>query len=86
VERCGGAFLHHDAGVEHNAALLPGLISRADVVMFPVDCVSHDAVTMVKRSCSQLGKRVMPLRSSGLACLMSALAAVTPVRAARNPT
>jgi Uncharacterized protein conserved in bacteria (DUF2325) len=76
VERYGGAFLHHDAGVEHNAALLPGLISRADVVLFPVDCVSHDAVAVVKRSCSQLGKRLMPLRTSSLACLVSALATI----------
>jgi hypothetical protein len=78
VERHGGVFLHHDAGVEHNAALLPGLISRADIVLFPVDCVSHDAVAVVKRSCGQLGKRLMPLRTSSLACLMSALAAVEP--------
>ena len=76
VERYGGAFLHHDAGVEHNAALLPGLISRADIVLFPVDCVSHDAVAVVKRSCSQLGKRLMPLRTSSLACLLSALASI----------
>jgi len=78
VERCGGAFLHHDAGVEHSAALLPGLISRADIVLFPVDCVSHDAVAVVKRSCGQLGKRLMPLRTSSLACLVSALAAIEP--------
>jgi hypothetical protein len=78
VERYGGAFLHHDAGVEHNAALLPGLISRADIVLFPVDCVSHDAVAVIKRSCSQLGKRLMPLRTSSLACLVSALGAVGP--------
>jgi hypothetical protein len=76
VERFGGAFLHHDAGVEHSAALLPGLISRADIVLFPVDCVSHDAVAVVKRSCSQLGKRLMPLRTSSLACLVSALPAI----------
>lgn len=78
VERYGGAFLHHDAGVEHSAALLPGLISRADIVLFPVDCVSHDAVAVVKRSCGQLGKRLMPLRTSSLACLVSALAAIEP--------
>jgi hypothetical protein len=84
VERCGGAFLHHDAGVEHSATLLPGLISRADIVLFPVDCVSHDAVAVVKRSCSQLGKRLMPLRTSSLASLMSALATIEPGEGARE--
>jgi Uncharacterized protein conserved in bacteria (DUF2325) len=84
VERCGGAFLHHDAGVEHSAALLPGLISRADIVLFPVDCVSHDAVAVVKRSCGQLGKRLMPLRTSSLTCLVSALAAIEGGEEARE--
>ena len=84
VERCGGAFLHHDAGVEHNAALLPGLISRADHVLFPVDCVSHDAVAVIKRSCGQLGKPVIPLRTSSLACLVTALAAIEPGDEARE--
>ncbi len=29
VESTKGRFLHHDGGIEHNAALLPGLVSRA---------------------------------------------------------
>lgn len=84
VERCGGAFLHHDAGVEHNAALLPGLIGRADHVLFPVDCVSHDAVAVIKRSCGQLGKRAIPLRTSSLACLIGALATIAPSEETRE--
>jgi len=75
VERVNGRFLHHDGGVEHSAALLPGLISRADLAVFPVDCVSHDAVASLKRVCRQLGKRYLPLRTSSLACLLSGLAA-----------
>jgi hypothetical protein len=76
VERTRGCFLHHDGGIEHNAALLPGLVSRADVAVFPVDCVSHDAAASVKRVCRQLGKRYVPLRSSSLTCLLSWLAAM----------
>jgi Uncharacterized protein conserved in bacteria (DUF2325) len=75
VERAGGRFLHYDGGLEHNAALLPGLVSRADLAVFPVDCVSHDAVSSLKRVCRQLGKRYLPLRTSSLACLLSALGA-----------
>jgi hypothetical protein len=81
VERSGGRFLHHDAGLEHNATLLPGLVSRADIVVFPVDCISHDAAGAIKRSCGQLHKRYVPLRTSSLTCLMSALAARQPVSA-----
>jgi hypothetical protein len=81
VERTRGRFLHHDGGIEHNAALLPGLVSRADVAVFPVDCVSHDAAASVKRICRQLGKRYVPLRSSSLTCLLSGLAAMQETEA-----
>jgi hypothetical protein len=73
VERIGAGFLHHDGGIEHGAALLPGLVSRADRVLFPIDCVSHDAVAMIKRLCRQTGKRYAPLRTASLACLLAAL-------------
>jgi hypothetical protein len=74
VERAGARFLHHDGGVEHGATLLPGLISRADHLFFPVDCISHDAVATIKRLCRQAGKGYAPLRTASLACLLAALA------------
>jgi hypothetical protein len=78
VERINGRFLHHDGGLEHNAALLPGLVSRADVAVFPVDCVSHEAVAALKRACRLSGKRYLALRTSSLACLLAALTAHEP--------
>jgi hypothetical protein len=74
VERAGGSFLHHDGGIEHNGTLLPGLIGRADCTMFPIDCISHDAMGTVKRQCRLSGKPFVPLRTSSLACLLSGLA------------
>ncbi len=74
VERVNGQFLHHDGGLEDSAALLPGLVSRAHIAVFPVDCVSHNAVTSVKRFCEQLGRPYVPIRTSSLSCLLSALA------------
>jgi Uncharacterized protein conserved in bacteria (DUF2325) len=86
VERTNGRFLHHDGGLEHNAGLLPGLVSRADLVVFPVDCISHDAAGSLKRTCRQLGKRYLPLRTSSLASLVSGLAgATTAATASRGP-
>ena len=73
IERAGARFLHHDGGIEHGAALLPGLVNRADHVFFPIDCVSHDAVATVKRLCRMTAKTYEPLRSASLACLLSAL-------------
>ncbi|RAI54570.1 DUF2325 domain-containing protein [Roseicella frigidaeris] len=69
--RHGAALLHHDA--EQGAALLPGLIGRADLVVFPVDCVSHDAALAVKRLCRQCGRPYHALRSTGVASLLHAL-------------
>lgn len=73
AERCGAVFLHHDGGVEEREGLLPGLVSRADAVLFPTDCVSHAAVSLVKRLCRQAGKPLLPLRSTGLAPFCAAL-------------
>jgi hypothetical protein len=73
IERAGGRFLHHDGGIEHSSGLLPGLVSRADRVVFPIDCISHDAAAAIKRLCRLAGKTYAPLRTASLACLLSAL-------------
>ncbi len=73
LEAAGGALLCHDGGRHDHPSLLPGLISQADRVAFPVDCVSHDAALTVKRLCRQLGKPWLPLRSSGLGSFLAAL-------------
>lgn len=74
AEGCGGHFLHHDGGVDDRSGLIAGLVSRADLIVFPVDCVSHEAVTLVKRLCRQMSKPYLPLRSTGLGSFVSALA------------
>jgi hypothetical protein len=73
AERQGAAFLHHDGGLEDRSGLLGGLVSRADVVAFPVDCISHEAVTNLKRLCRQMAKPFMPLRSSGMGSFAATL-------------
>lgn len=74
AEQLGAAaFTHHDGGVEDALALLPALASRADLVVFPVDCVSHPAVIAVKKLCRQTGKRFLPLRTAGTASFLAAL-------------
>jgi hypothetical protein len=67
AERAGAVFLYHDGGIEERGGLLPGLISRADAVLLPVDCISHAAMLSVKRLCRQSGKKFVPLRTAGLA-------------------
>ena len=81
VERTGARFLHHDGGIEHSAALLPGLLNKADDLFFPVDCISHDAMATIKRICRQANKPYHPLRTASLAALMSSLVTMDRSRA-----
>lgn len=52
--------------------------ARADCTVFPVDCVSHNAVAAVKRVARSGGKPYLALRSSGLTSFASALLAIAP--------
>ncbi len=69
----GIAFEHHDGGQQEATSMLPGMIGRADIVLFPVDCISHDAANVVKRQCKLMEKRWAPLRSAGLGCFLRTL-------------
>jgi hypothetical protein len=73
AERSGARFLHHDGGIEHHLNLLAGLTSQADVVVFPVDCISHHAAQIAKTQCQQADKRFVPLRSASVTSLLAAL-------------
>jgi hypothetical protein len=85
VERTGARFLYHDGGIENSMATLPGLLSRADFALFPVDCVSHDAMVCVKRLCRQSGKPFIALRTSSLTALLSALSSIRQTVPAATP-
>ena len=73
VERQGGELLHHDGGVDDNIVTLAGLVSRAGLILFPVDCVSHEAMWSVKRLATQQGKPFAPMRTASLAAFAQAL-------------
>jgi hypothetical protein len=73
AERAGAILLHHDGGIEERNGLLQGHISRADAVLFPVDCVSHTAMSLIKRLCRQSGKPFLPLRGPGRTPFYAAL-------------
>jgi hypothetical protein len=79
-EERGAQLLHHDGGVDDRSGLLAGLVSRADIVMFPVDCVSHEAVLIVKRVCRQMSKPYLPLRSTGISSFVAALGSEAVMR------
>lgn len=76
VERRGGDFIHHDGGLEEQKTHLDVLVRRAEVVLCPVDAVSHDACLRVKKACKRSARPFVPLRSSGVASLAAALHAL----------
>jgi hypothetical protein len=73
VEQADGEFIYHDGGLEQRKGLLAGEVGKADLVFFPVDCVSHDAVVLLKRLCGQAAKRYRPLRTASIASFIAAL-------------
>lgn len=77
----GGTLLLHDGGIEDNDLLLASLVSRADIIFFPVDCVSHYAAGTVKRTCRNEGKKYVPLRSAAVTSFIAGLCALPKVPA-----
>jgi hypothetical protein len=73
TEQTGADFIHHDGGIEDRSGLLEAQVAHADAVFFPVDCVSHGAVAVIKRISRHATKPYVALRSSGLSSFAAAL-------------
>ena len=75
IECANGEFIHHDGGIEDRRGLLISAVNKADLVIFPVDCVSHDAALGLKRLCQQAGKPYRPVRSASVSSFLAAVIA-----------
>ncbi|BCG63173.1 MAG: hypothetical protein methR_P0867 [Methyloprofundus sp.] len=73
VEEKSGIFMHHDGGMEKNTQDLQQSLGKADIVIFPSDCISHDAYWKIKAICKKQHKPFRYLKSSGLYALSSML-------------
>ena len=73
VEKGNGCFLHHDGGLEESGHRLAALLNRADAVLCPLDCISHDAVNRIKRDCKRYGKPLKLLPQASLAAFSQGL-------------
>jgi hypothetical protein len=73
VERQNGRFLHHDGGREDSRQRLGTILSQADAVLCPLDCVSHDAVNRVKRFCENYAKPLVLLPHASLSAFARGL-------------
>jgi hypothetical protein len=73
VEKGNGCFLHHDGGLEESGHRLGALLARADAVLCPLDCISHDAVNRIKQDCKRYGKPLKLLPRASLAAFTRGL-------------
>lgn len=85
VQRCNGELICHDGGLEDNRARLAALLPRADAVVCPLDCVSHDAYQRVKRFCKQYAKRLILLPTASLSAFARGLQEIGPVAQNGSP-
>ena len=73
VERLNGRLVYHDGGLEDHEGQLGRILGQADIVVCPVDCVSHRASLRAKQFCKRTGKPFVPLRSTGLSSFVAGL-------------
>lgn len=70
----GASIMFHDGGLEDNTSLLPAYVGRADLVVFPVDNISHAGMGITKKLCYEGGKPLVPMRSAGLGSFAAVIA------------
>jgi Uncharacterized protein conserved in bacteria (DUF2325) len=77
----------HDGGIEDRKGMFAAALPRADIVVFPVDCIDHDSMNLLKRVCDRHQVDYHPVRTASVASfieLMLRLEAASPV-SGRSP-
>ncbi|SAK73904.1 peptidase [Caballeronia catudaia] len=77
VGAAGGELIVHDGGIEDRKGLLAAALPDADVVLFPVDCIDHDSMNMLKRVCERHGVAYSPLHTASVASFVEFVARLT---------
>lgn len=72
VKKRNGKFLHHDGGLE-DTNRLDSVLAKADAVMCPMDCVSHNAMIKARKYCKSNGTPLIMLDKSSLTAFSSGL-------------
>lgn len=73
VQSAGGELQLHDGGIEDRKGLLAAALPRASMVVFPVDCIDHDSMSMLKRTCEKHQIPYYPLRTASAASFYALL-------------
>jgi len=78
VGAAGGTLLAHDGGIEDRRGLLAAMLPGADLVVFPVDCIGHNAMQVARQTCARRGIACHPLRSASVASFVELLQRLQP--------
>lgn len=73
VEEYNGHFIHHDGGREEGHFKLESTLSKADAVLCPLDCISHEAMNKIKRYCSNNTKQLVMMPRASLSAFVNGL-------------
>ena len=73
VEQFNGSFLYHDGGLEHGQKSLSSALAKADVVLCPWDCVSHNATQKIKIQCTRDATPIVFLRRASTSAFLKGL-------------
>lgn len=76
VEQNNGHFIHHDGGKSDGSSKLYSTLAQADIVMCPLDCISHEAMINVKRHCKNSAKPLVMMPRSSLSAFSKGLSQV----------
>ena len=77
AEKLGIKLIHHDGGMEESLSRLPDMISGADAVICPTDCVSHPAYYRIKSQCKRQGKPCFLFKGAGVSSFAAALVRIS---------
>jgi hypothetical protein len=73
IEVGGGIFEYHDGYVNNGARDLENRVMRADMVLCPINCISHAACSIVKRLGKKHSKTVHMLHNFSLSSVAKAI-------------
>lgn len=78
TEQNNGSFIHHDGGRSDGSSKLYSTLAQADVVMCPLDCISHEAMINVKRHCKNTAKPLIMMPRSSYSAFSKGLSQIFP--------
>lgn len=73
VESSGGYFDYHDGYMKNGNNNLDAKVNRADLILCPVNCNSHNACLKVKKLCCKYNKTLKILSNASVSAISTAL-------------